>query len=233
MKKKVINSLIVIGCLVGIRIVQIPLGYLVGKQADMSSAVLWGAGLLYLVGIVAVIACLWRYYRKQKPDAQALGWKDVGIALLFALVVRIVVILLMLVRQVFTGSEMTGNDTALFGIADQLRDGHLLVILLFLSYTSVVAPVIEELVFRGLFTDLLFKNTSKWWPGIVSSIVFGLGHLQSFDLVELVTYSILGGMFYLSYARRGEIKDSILLHILNNLLPTLSLAYQIFIGNLF
>lgn len=233
MKKKVINSLIVIGCLVGIQLVQIPLGYLVGKQANMLSTMVWGAGLLYLLGIIAVIACLWRYYRKQKPDAQALGWKDVGIALLSALVVRILVILLMLARQLLAGPEMTGNDAALFGIADQLRDGHLLVVLLFLSYTSVIGPVIEELVFRGLFTELLFKNTSKWWSGVVSSVIFGVFHLQSFDLVELVTYSVLGGMLYLSYARRGEIKDSILLHILNNLLPTLALAYQIFIGNLF
>lgn len=233
MKKKVINSLIVIGCLVGIRTVQIPLGYLIENQVNMSSAMVWGIGLLYLVGIVAVIACLWRYYRKQKPDAQVLGWKDVGIALLSAVVLRIIVALLMLARQSLTGPELTGNDTALFGVADQLRDGHLLVILLFLSYTSVIAPFVEELVFRGLFTELLFKNTSKWWPGIVSSIVFGVAHLQSFDLMELVFYSLLGGMLYLSYARRGEIKDSILLHILNNLLPTLALAYQIFIGNLF
>ncbi|WP_409372417.1 CPBP family glutamic-type intramembrane protease [Streptococcus acidominimus] len=53
--------------------------------------------------------------------------------------------------------------------------------------------------------------------------------LHSFAPVEFILYFSLASVLYLSYARRGEIKDLILVHILNNALPTVVFAVQIFL----
>ena len=72
----------------------------------------------------------------------------------------------------------------------------------------------EELVFRGLFSSYFFKENQKWLKLIISSAVFAL--LHAIHPIELPLYFLLGAVFYLAYARCGNIVDAILVHILNN-----------------
>jgi membrane protease YdiL (CAAX protease family) len=88
--------------------------------------------------------------------------------------------------------------------------------------TVVVAPIVEELIFRGLFTTYFMKNEtvlSKIVIVVTSSLVFGLAHEVTPSL-SLLYYSSIGAMLSITYMYTKNIKYSILLHFINNLLAT-------------
>lgn len=226
--KKYKNLLKVVGYLLLVFILNRPLFYLIQYQEALTSLTAWATSLLYLFLVLGVTVWLWRTYRAQTV-AQALRWKDLGLALLFGLLARIVAVVGTVLILLASGQATSANDAALFGIVGELRDGFFPIAILFLLYTSLLAPIVEEIVFRGMFIQLLFKNSSRWLAWLLSSTVFALMHLHSFAPVEFILYFSLASVLYLSYARRGEIKDSILVHILNNALPTVVFAVQIFL----
>lgn len=103
---------------------------------------------------------------------------------------------------------------------------HIFFALLFVATIAFIAPIMEELIFRGFGTAFFFKNNQKVLAAIVTSVVFTLPHIT--QLTEFPIYFTIGLVFYLSYARRGNIKDSMLVHILNNLPMAIILLLAMF-----
>ncbi|MDO1605008.1 CPBP family intramembrane metalloprotease [Lactobacillus sp. YT155] len=87
---------------------------------------------------------------------------------------------------------------------------------LMLLYSVIVAPVMEELFFRGLFMNLFFKD-SPYWGLVVSSIIFGLLHTAA-DPIYLISKILLGFILGFVYLKTRNIRANILVHILNNVL---------------
>ena len=76
-----------------------------------------------------------------------------------------------------TGSMQTQNDKMLLGdmnaakpTPDQL--GQVFPLIVFVLTITFVAPYLEELVYRGIFKEILFKRTRFWLPFILSSLIF-------------------------------------------------------------
>ncbi|CAK8054740.1 CPBP family intramembrane glutamic endopeptidase [Eupransor demetentiae] len=92
----------------------------------------------------------------------------------------------------------------------------------------LVAPIIEELLFRGLFLAY-FDSKKHWWIGVVTSgLLFGLAHIVSSgvrlaSLVDWIMYAILGGALAFVYKRTRHISNDILIHMMQNSIATLSL----------
>ncbi|MFD1417927.1 CPBP family intramembrane glutamic endopeptidase [Companilactobacillus keshanensis] len=90
--------------------------------------------------------------------------------------------------------------------------------------TVFLGPVAEELIFRGLIAKLFFpKITDKrtaFWYILVSSLAFGLAHVTSFSLT-VIPYILMGVILALAYVRFGDIRYSIFLHFLNNLISAI------------
>jgi len=82
-----------------------------------------------------------------------------------------------------------------------------------LAVTSVFAPLLEEVVFRGF----LLASLTKWLPtpGAVffSSVVFAGAHLAPRDFPQLVT---LGMVLGFSYSRTRNLLTPMLIHSLWN-----------------
>jgi membrane protease YdiL (CAAX protease family) len=76
-----------------------------------------------------------------------------------------------------------------------------------------VAPVCEELFFRGVLFRVLRQRTSFWLAAIVDGVLFGLVHGS---LVILPVLAVLGIMFCYVYERTGSLFPTIALHALNN-----------------
>jgi membrane protease YdiL (CAAX protease family) len=76
-----------------------------------------------------------------------------------------------------------------------------------------VAPVCEELFFRGVLFRVLRMRMSFWVAGIVDGIIFGLVHG---DLVVAPVLAFLGLVFCYVYERTGTLYATIALHALNN-----------------
>lgn len=78
----------------------------------------------------------------------------------------------------------------------------------------VIAPVIEELLFRGVLFAGLAKRWPIWLAAVVSSSAFAVLHGQ----VNVGIYTfILGCLLSWLYVRSGSLFPGILVHFINNL----------------
>lgn len=157
---------------------------------------------------------IWNYYKRHTTQTiQKIKIKDFGIAIGLFLLLRIVAVIGTLLNEYFTGNTMTSNDAALqtnnpLGIFP-------FYFVLFNLSLGIFSPILEELAFRGIFVDIWFSSGKKWLPAVITSGIFSLAH----GLDNVITFSMyftMGVVFYYAYCRRGNIKDAILLHILNN-----------------
>jgi membrane protease YdiL (CAAX protease family) len=86
------------------------------------------------------------------------------------------------------------------------------VALFILAAISIIAPLAEELVFRGYLLNLWLHRWGAWPAILMSSLVFGLGHFQ------FAAFAGVAGIFFaLVYLRFGSLWPSTILHGLYNL----------------
>ena len=83
----------------------------------------------------------------------------------------------------------------------------------------LLGPIVEELIFRYI---LIGRFPGHKWIGIfISSLLFGLLHLTSGELIFLYIYGVMGLFFGVFYHKSKNIWFPIGAHILNNLVATL------------
>ncbi|HTU20409.1 MAG TPA: CPBP family intramembrane glutamic endopeptidase [Gemmataceae bacterium] len=97
-----------------------------------------------------------------------------------------------------------------------------------LFVASVVAPIVEETMFRGVLYRHLRAASSRWWPAlsvlfsaVVASFVFAVIHPQGFLAVPLLMALALA--FTLIREWRGTLLPSMIAHGINNAVATLLL----------
>lgn len=94
-----------------------------------------------------------------------------------------------------------------------------------LVFGLVIAPILEELIFRGLFYKSLLVNLntseirqrSLTLMIAVNTLIFKLPHLQTFSL-EILPYIIMSVIFSINFIYYKKISVPIILHIFNNLI---------------
>ena len=85
-------------------------------------------------------------------------------------------------------------------------------------FVAVTAPVFEELIFRKLLLVPLRRH-GDWFAIIVTALIFGFYH-GNFDQMP---YAFVVGMFFALLAvNTNSVIPSMILHVLNNTLVTLS-----------
>lgn len=224
-----LSSLKLLGLIIlVINLNSLPMQFLLqGQKAPIYLEILLVA--LYLVGLFFIIRTLWRHYQKYLTVEQkelTFSLKDVGYAFLFFIAGRILVIIGSLLHLYLSGQELSANDTNVQMVGSMMSVDHPLFSFLFLATIVFVAPLVEELVFRGFGNVLFFKKQVSWLGAVVTSLIFALLHISSWT--ELPTYLMLGLILYAAYARRGNVKDSILVHVLNNIPMTILLFFSLF-----
>jgi membrane protease YdiL (CAAX protease family) len=84
------------------------------------------------------------------------------------------------------------------------------------AVTCVVAPVCEEVLFRGF----IFRSLRNWrglWPAaLITGLLFGAVHGLSAPAVDLLPLGFLGFVLCLLYEWTGSLYPCIALHVLNN-----------------
>lgn len=108
--------------------------------------------------------------------------------------------------------------------------------LLLIAYSVILAPVIEETVFRGLVFRYARHAIPFWFANILQAVLFGFVHL---NLIQGI-YAFVMGLFLGWVCRRGHgIKYSIPVHIVFNIIGcffsgliqiSLTLSYPVFAG---
>lgn len=108
-------------------------------------------------------------------------------------------------------ADIAGNEELVRGLLDKYP-------LYGLFSTALVAPFIEEIVFRKTFKDVI-KN--KWVLMITCGLVFGSIHvLNSYthitDLLYIFSYGIFGSVFAYMYHKTNTVFTPILFHFIHN-----------------
>lgn len=80
---------------------------------------------------------------------------------------------------------------------------------------TIIAPILEELIFRGLFINMIFKQNTFWVPVISSGIIFGSLHSAS-NIMEWLYYVIFGMILAAAYKKTDTLAIPIALHMINN-----------------
>lgn len=119
--------------------------------------------------------------------------------------------------------EVSGSQIDLFGL-NQIDLGLMNIILLMIAFV-VLAPVLEETLFRGLIFGFLNKKIGLIGALLSSSIIFGLLHPG-----HHLSTTIMGMAFVVLYLKTKSLWAPILLHMIWNALATYGLLSLVLAG---
>ena len=97
-------------------------------------------------------------------------------------------------------------------------------IIVFFS-TVIFAPIIEEMLFRGIMLQTLNTYLSKFWSAIILSVAFALVHINIFEIpidVSQIPTLMFASLIYVGLTYKfNSIIPAIIAHIFNNALTFL------------
>ena len=85
---------------------------------------------------------------------------------------------------------------------------------LLITFTVIMAPIVEELVFRGLLMGRVF-NPDSIVGLIVSGLLFGLVHTPN-SIGVWIVYAGMGFVLGIAYRKFQKLEYCIMAHIINN-----------------
>lgn len=88
---------------------------------------------------------------------------------------------------------------------------------------AVLAPIIEEVLFRGIIMHGLMRNYRSWYAVLMSGVLFSIFHLNPWQMTYTFFLGLLLGWLMI---RTRSLPLTILVHSLNNLIVLLSITYQ-------
>lgn len=170
---------LVIWSIVAQIVVALPLAVLVvgitGDLPETGSALLAIAIAAQAVTLVTALGYLklrgrlsWRLLGPVRP-----GWSHVGWGLLAGIVGFLAITLTLALLTLLLG-EVEGPEQAL--LTEALAGG--LTTVLVVIAAVVLAPVLEEIVFRGVLFQGLRQRVGLWPAAVISSLAFGVIHVE-------------------------------------------------------
>ena len=87
----------------------------------------------------------------------------------------------------------------------------------------IVAPVLEELIFRGIILEGFLKNYSPVKSILLVSLLFGLSHL---NIWQFIGAFVIGAFISWIYWKTRSIGLSIAVHMTNNLIGFLAMLFS-------
>jgi len=175
-----------------------------------------GTTVLAALGVAAAL----RAARQSGGFRRALGldlpgWRDLGPVVGWTLLLLLVQVLALTVVTAAVPA-LQGSQVDNVGF---LRDEPLPAVVAVAVLAVGVAPVLEELLFRGLVLRGLMMRLGFWPSALVSSTFFGLFHAQTAGL-ESVSLVVATGVFGLGLCvlvrRSGRLGPAIGVHALRN-----------------
>ncbi|MCW0952721.1 CPBP family intramembrane metalloprotease [Weissella ceti] len=165
---------------------------------------------------VAVTKVLLYAVRQADPDLRlhTVTWEKLSYVFVGYLAIIFGLMFINLAREFVVGhiaianNQLTLQNTFSQGIYGIVFVGFLAV---------VVAPIVEELIFRGIVLNYFFTNKGWWWNIVLSAAMFGYFHVYSaFNPFDFLQYALMGGVLAYVYKKTQQIQYAMLTHALNN-----------------
>ena len=191
-----------------------------GSSAGTMSpiSIVWG---IIAAGIM-LLTLLWAYLRSGTRTDQ-LGLMTFGtmsfvkiLALAVPLLIGVYLFNFIYATYVIPGIDMQKEITDLIKNIPRTP----LNIALGFTAIAILAPLVEELLFRGLLQRALGHKMPALAAIAVASFVFALIHLQPYAIPPLM---VLGAAFGYIYHKTGSLRINIILHAVNNAVALLML----------
>jgi membrane protease YdiL (CAAX protease family) len=100
-------------------------------------------------------------------------------------------------------------------VTDIKAENDLAVLIAWGILICVLAPVVEEIFFRGFMFTVFSRRLGVGWAAVLSGTVFGLGHAPAAP-IQLIALAVFGVGLCLLYWRTQSIIPCMALHALNN-----------------
>jgi membrane protease YdiL (CAAX protease family) len=184
-----------------------------GDVEELPPGVLIGLTFAQDIGFI-VVPLLLATWLVSRPTAMDFGLRKphrmwLAIGLLFAVYIGFIVLSGIWVEALGIEQEDTLPDE--LGVKDSTVN-----LVLVLILVTVMAPVAEELLFRGYVYRALRNWRGVWPAAIISGALFGGIHMGSSPIGFIVPLAILGVGLALLYHWTGSLYLPVALHALNN-----------------
>jgi membrane protease YdiL (CAAX protease family) len=84
------------------------------------------------------------------------------------------------------------------------------------ALTCLVAPLAEELFFRGFMFSVLTSRLGVWWGAAITGVIFGLIHLPGAPALGVAVLIVFGAALCFLYYKTGSLIPCMALHAFNN-----------------
>lgn len=165
--------------------------------------------LIVLEGIAATVVLV-KSQGWKKCGRFQFRWAYLGVFFLFFILMFVWVnITTLIFPSTQNGSEMMKEAANLTGIS---------YFIMRILYGSLIAPIVEELVFRGLLMTALSKFKKYYVDVVVSSTLFSLIHVLQYGwvLTDFIVYAGAGLLFGMLFRYTRSVYWPMALHILWN-----------------
>lgn len=181
----------------------IPIGILSFLKIDIQS----GPFLLlnYTIPMLLLIAVVRNLWKKNPKNTKMLSFKSFPIAILPVVVAMVLGILLI---NIEISSWVPMPDILVELFKDMIQPN----IWGFLTIV-IAAPILEELILRGIVLEGLLRNYSPWKAIVWSAVFFGVIHLNPW---QFVTAFIAGVTIGYLYWKTKSLLLCMIIHAINN-----------------
>ncbi|WP_040983888.1 CPBP family intramembrane glutamic endopeptidase [Oceanobacillus jeddahense] len=183
-----------------------------GFNADPVLASVYWSVFSFTIGLVIVLLLL-------KPDMQVRAHSDaVGVGGI--IVWSVLGIFMALLSQGLAATiemEVFGIDPGsenTQGIMNMARAVPIFVIL-----PAILAPILEEIIFRKIIFGSLYKKMNFFFAAIISALIFAVIH---WDFLHILVYTAMGFVFAFLYVQTKRIIVPIIVHAGMNTLVVLA-----------
>lgn len=182
----------------------------------MEQEQIWASFTFALVDALAALAIVAWYLRRYKVSWQALGLRKFNLVKATGYIVLGFILFYLVIAGVFVGLEWLVPSfnadqpqvNEFTKDADAARSLSLIALVL-------LPAIIEEIVFRGFVFPAFASRLGFWQGAVLSSLLFGLAHLQA----NITIYTlVLGVLLCIMYSKLKSIWPGIIFHMLNNYL---------------
>lgn len=162
----------------------------------------------YLVALPALFLLL-RRVQDQGPEKREYGAKQFIVTLIICFPIMWIG---SLVGNVFTSiiNNFSGNDSGGMALAEIVQMNPYLNLI----FIGLLAPALEELVFRKMLIDRLYRY-GEGIAVVTSGLMFGLFHG---NFTQFFYATMLGMLFAYVYCKTGKLRYSIILHMVINVM---------------
>ena len=200
-------ALFIVICILFSPIVWLLKDQISGEKLQVLYYVLTGAP-----GVVLFVHVKKNIYKTREISQKLISFKPVSVKIFFCTIISGIGILFGLIFPI----------SDLIPIPDFMNNHDINVGWLSFLLMVVIAPVVEEILYRSVILDCLLFHYSPVVSIIISSVIFGLAHLNPWQFIAAFILGLLSGYLYYKYK---NLTINVVLHASVNLVGYLIMLF--------